>query len=173
MVLLAIAQFVDEHAVGFPGQATLSATTEQGVRTVRRHLDFLEKRGLLVRTPRWRKDGTRTSDLYQLAGGQRPAAKLAGYEPANRPNSAGQPAKMTATPAAKLAGDPVRDPNLSEILSDRSDRIISDSQNQNQGRRPITERERRHYEREERLADDRAKAPMDLREILKGLAGKE
>lgn len=63
MVLLAIAQFVDEHAVGFPGQATLSATTEQGVRTVRRHLDFLEKRGLLVRTPRWRKDGTRTSDL--------------------------------------------------------------------------------------------------------------
>lgn len=110
MVLLAIAQFADEHAVGFPGQATLSETTEQGVRTVRRHLDFLEKRGLLVRTPRWRKDGTRTSDLYQLAGGQRPAAKLAGYEMANRPNSAGQPAKMTATPAAKLAGDPVRDP---------------------------------------------------------------
>lgn len=98
-VLVALARFTDSDGTCYPAQLTLAAMTEFGERTVRRHLKYLENRGLILRTPRGKADGTRDSDLYKLAGAPfEPAAKVAG-------SPSEQPANLNARRAAKLAGD--------------------------------------------------------------------
>ena len=65
--LVAVANYADEAGTCFPGQALLARQTEQGVRTVRRHLADFEARGLLCRRTRSRTEGRgRTSDRYRL-----------------------------------------------------------------------------------------------------------
>jgi hypothetical protein len=66
LVLIALANCADEAGLCFPGQKYLSKHTSQGVRTVRRHLDYLEMKGWIERRERRRQDGTRTSDLFVL-----------------------------------------------------------------------------------------------------------
>lgn len=112
-VLVALAEFADEGALAYPSQATLANMTGQAERTVRAHLVYLEEKGLIKRTGRWRPDGTRTSDLFQLSGGFKPAAKSAAY---NRQDSARLPAKSAASPPAESASDPVREKELSVEL---------------------------------------------------------
>jgi DNA-binding transcriptional ArsR family regulator len=64
--LVAVAHFVDRNGEGWPGQKSLAGMTMQAPRTISRHLKQLEKRGVLARRPRFRRDGSRTSDLYIL-----------------------------------------------------------------------------------------------------------
>ena len=65
-VLVALAHFCDRKGEGWPGQRSIADMTMQKTRTVRRHLVSLEKRGVIARRARYRKDGSRTSDLYRL-----------------------------------------------------------------------------------------------------------
>lgn len=65
-VLVCLADAADSSGRSFPGQRRLSDMTGMGVRTLRRHLERLEELGYLRREERRRKDGTRTSDEYQL-----------------------------------------------------------------------------------------------------------
>jgi hypothetical protein len=69
-VLVALADGAgDEDYSCISGQERLARMTGQGVRTVRRHLDDLERAGLIVRERRKRKDGSRTSDRCFLQVG--------------------------------------------------------------------------------------------------------
>lgn len=66
-VLICLSNYADGEGRCFPGQRRLAENTEMGERTVRRHLADLEAAGLIGRTHRYRDDGSRTSDEYQLA----------------------------------------------------------------------------------------------------------
>ncbi|MFA5567586.1 MAG: helix-turn-helix domain-containing protein [Trueperaceae bacterium] len=65
-VLVCLADAADSSGRSFPGQKRLSDMTGMSVSTLRRHLKRLEADGYLQREERRRKDGTRTSDEYQL-----------------------------------------------------------------------------------------------------------
>jgi len=102
-VLVVLAALTGFDGTCYPAQLTLVRITELAERTVRRHLKYLEDRRLIERTPRWKADGTRDSDLYALAGAPfEPAAKMAGSQ-------SGQPANLNAGPAAKMVGDQIRE----------------------------------------------------------------
>ena len=75
LILLALAAFADKDGVCYPGQAKLAAMSGMTSRTVRTHLATLEAREVIKRTSRWREDGTRNTDIYQLVG---PAEEFAG-----------------------------------------------------------------------------------------------
>ncbi|SIT50476.1 hypothetical protein BN2476_830047 [Paraburkholderia piptadeniae] len=64
--LMGVAQFADEDGYCWPGQRMLAEYTEQGERTVREHLVWLESNGYLSRCARKRPDGTNASDAYYL-----------------------------------------------------------------------------------------------------------
>ena len=121
-VLVTIANFADGTGSCYPDQDRLSAMTGMGLRTIRRHVQALEAAGMLTRAKRYRDDGTRTSDEYQLttelpaklAAGEAESlpAKPAGSEGSTtgqirqdyRPNSTGLPAKLaTSKPDAQQA----------------------------------------------------------------------
>ncbi|WP_325095434.1 helix-turn-helix domain-containing protein, partial [Burkholderia contaminans] len=63
---MGVAQFADEDGYCWPGQRMLAEYTEQGERTVRDHLVWLEANGYLTRCARKRPDGTNASDAYYL-----------------------------------------------------------------------------------------------------------
>lgn len=65
-VLVALADFADEQWSCFPGQERLAQMTGQDVRSVRRHIEELERLGLLTRERRFLANGQRTSDRYKL-----------------------------------------------------------------------------------------------------------
>ena len=117
LLLLALAECADFEASCYPGQNALAEMTHQTDRSVREHLKNLQARGLIQRTPRWRKDGTRTSDFYELAGGKRPAEKVSGSELDNRKVTTGVPEIFSGSPPEKFSGDPDPALILSENLS--------------------------------------------------------
>lgn len=61
-VLVALADSADSTGRSFRGQKNLAEMTGQSERAVRDHLDALERAGFVRRVPRFRSDGTRTSD---------------------------------------------------------------------------------------------------------------
>ena len=65
-VLVALADSANADGYCFPGQQRLARMTGQSVRSVRAHIKNLEADGYLRRSPRRRKDGSRTSDGYYL-----------------------------------------------------------------------------------------------------------
>ncbi|MGC9539959.1 helix-turn-helix domain-containing protein [Streptomyces sp. UG1] len=81
LVLLALCDFADEAWSCFPGQATLAEKTSQGERTVRRHLEWLEKEGFIVSRARF-SDGHRTSNRYTIHA-PRPSAPPPSASPTN------------------------------------------------------------------------------------------
>jgi hypothetical protein len=123
--LTCLVSYADEIGTCFPGQALIAEATEQGERTVRRHLAELEEAGVLCRELRHRDDGRgRTSDRFRLhirrcpvchqpaivAGWSSPSAAPAtvaserstGHcEPTNRPLTPDQP----ATVAGEVLGE--------------------------------------------------------------------
>lgn len=178
LVLLALAQFADEFAKAFPSQQTVSEMTLQGERSVRRHLQQLELAGLIQREPRWRKDGTRTSDQFQLAGGARPsvlganskqpgegigaqespsqpAAKLAGGDGPNRPKTTGPPAMVAATTG-----------QIGQGSCQRSDQRINHSSDLSTIQ---ANRSRKTTERERRCTEKQAARPLTDAEAKRGL----
>ena len=121
LVLVALADNATSDGECWPGQRHLAAKTGLGLSTVREALKHIEALKLLSRTPRQRRDGRgRTSDLYQLALDQPPAAE-GGQPPAhgttNRqlttdqpPGAGGQgtvrePSERTETPSGEGNGN--------------------------------------------------------------------
>ncbi len=110
-VLVTLANVADKDGVCYPSQKWLADETGQGERSVRRHLDWLEKAGLISRATRRRDDGSKRSDIFYLnwadteakpgTGDEHPgdphAAKMAGCE-------GDQAAKLSGGHAAKMAG---------------------------------------------------------------------
>jgi len=181
-VLVALANFADEDATCFPGQRLIAKMTGQSIRAARAHIEVLENAGLISRESRRRADGSLTSDRFRLAlPGRRlafsnhrqdlpEADSAAGKECGNQRQTLPEP------PARSAAHDPKeirqKDPKRrSPSVRSEVERATNNSRNQEQrrGRRP-TERERRFYEHEELLADERAKAPTAIREILASLS---
>jgi hypothetical protein len=80
-VLVAIANHADGDGLCHPGQARLARMVGCNERSIRTYVIALEAAGLVERKRRNRKDGSRTSDQYQLLGFL-PAIR-AGSQPAN------------------------------------------------------------------------------------------
>ena len=78
-VILVLANYADGDGVSFPGQQSIAKQASCTDRTVRRVLDSLEQRGIISRTQRRRRDGSRTSDVIVLVAFQQPD-KLSGSE---------------------------------------------------------------------------------------------
>lgn len=115
-VLMALADRADEEWSCFPSQVLIAEETEQSVRSVREHLAGLEDSGLIARQSRRRRDGTRTSDRYQLAGPHGLPADLAAGE--------GEPAADLAAGSASPAADSATssDQQVQSITTGRSRR---------------------------------------------------
>ncbi len=124
-VLVVLADFADAEGFCFPGQAKIAAMTCLDKRTISRHLAKWRTRGIIRRRARFRADGTRTSDIYQLCAPSdrlRPPNKKARSkedatsaeqpdrtstnQDGRRLNSTEPPDQNCATPADKLSGDP-------------------------------------------------------------------
>ena len=67
LVLVALADNADDDGVCWPGQKFLAEKTGMTDRSVRTILARLEGAHLIRRSPRFRKDGSRSSDLIELA----------------------------------------------------------------------------------------------------------
>lgn len=72
LVLLLLAHYSDKDMTCYPGQTRLADQAGMSDRNVRRAVSELEAKGLIYRQKRFRKDGTRTSDLYHLNVGSQP-----------------------------------------------------------------------------------------------------
>ncbi len=66
LALICLADHADGDGVCFPSQKSLAAKVGVSDRALRDALAWLEAEGFIVRTARHRKDGSRTSDAYQL-----------------------------------------------------------------------------------------------------------
>ena len=66
LVLLALADQANDSGVCFPGQKSLAVKCGLSERRLRDQLAALEEGGYIERKPRRRRDGYRTSDLYNL-----------------------------------------------------------------------------------------------------------
>lgn len=65
-ILMVLASYVGADGSCYPGQDTIARQACCSVKSVERALQAFEERGWLARTPRRRKDGSRTSDLLEL-----------------------------------------------------------------------------------------------------------
>lgn len=66
-LLICLANYANEKGECWPSQTTIAREAELGERATRDWLQKLETQGLITRTRRNRRDGSRTSDLIQLA----------------------------------------------------------------------------------------------------------
>lgn len=66
-VLLVLAEGANTSSQAFPSQQRIAEAAELGERTVRDALALLESKGLIVREARYRKGGSRKSNLYRLS----------------------------------------------------------------------------------------------------------
>jgi len=113
VILLALGDWADGDGVAFPGQKSLSKKTSIPERTLRRHLDELEERGLIARRRRTAPSGQRTSDEYKLAPptGQNGRLPTGQNEGDNRPTVAAtgnhqiEPSVTTTARARQLPPD--------------------------------------------------------------------
>lgn len=103
-VLVVLCDRADQDGRCWPSQADLARMTGMGQRTVRRHLEALESRGLIVRHERRAAGGSRRSDYFQITFCSQ-AAKLAGSE--NQGHIMSQAANLAGSQAANLAGSDI------------------------------------------------------------------
>lgn len=176
-MLVVLGNFADETGISYPSQKTLASITAQSERAVRDHLHQLELAGLIERRNRYRGDGTRTSDKFQLAGGFGPSA--------DRPQSGdkSRPQGTSLEPAADSAGGGADYRQISPRLpadssattgngcrgsvsdpSDEPKRSSGHPQNRNR-KRPETERERRFYLNHEDRPLSQAEAKRGLESV--------
>jgi hypothetical protein len=66
LVLIVLANYANDENEAWPSIKTLTTKTEQGEKTVWRHLKDLEKNGFISSQNRFSKDGSRSSNLYKL-----------------------------------------------------------------------------------------------------------
>ncbi|NJM30697.1 MAG: helix-turn-helix domain-containing protein [Rhizobiales bacterium] len=97
-LLICLANYANEKGECWPSQTTIAREAELGERATRDWLQKLEAQGLITRTRRNRRDGSRTSDLFQLAIGAKVAVetdqpaktadrKIQAANPAGRPGT--------------------------------------------------------------------------------------
>ena len=74
-ILLVLANYANEFGISWPSQPTVAEQAACNDRTVRRTLLEFETRGILKRFPRWRRNGSRQSDVILLVAfeGREPA----------------------------------------------------------------------------------------------------
>ena len=70
-ILVALSNYADEDGYCYPSQARLARDTGQSERSVRRHLAQLEADQWITRSERRRKNGSRTSDAFNLNWAER------------------------------------------------------------------------------------------------------
>lgn len=63
---IALANQAKDNGACFPSIRTIARRTGYSPNTVRKHLKTLQDAGLIGVTPRYRKDGTRTSNKYHM-----------------------------------------------------------------------------------------------------------
>lgn len=66
IVLLALADIADDEGICWPGHRSLAAKCSVTVRTVQRTIAALQAQGQLLIEPRYRQDGSRSSNRYRL-----------------------------------------------------------------------------------------------------------
>ena len=66
IVLLALADSADDAGICWPGHRSLAAKCSVTVRTVQRTIAALQAQGQLLIEPRYRQDGSRSSNRYRL-----------------------------------------------------------------------------------------------------------
>lgn len=115
LVLLALADFADEHQNCWPGQQTIAEKASVSERTLRRILSELEDDGYIKRARRNTQTGFRTSDSYHL---EILPAESAGRTPPTGQKSAptGQ-LRTTNRPTVAGTGEPSVEPSVKESLS--------------------------------------------------------
>lgn len=119
-VLVALAEF---PGIGqrecWPAQATLAAMTDFEERTVRKHLDVLEKQGYIKRSER-RKKGQRLTDMVTLLG------PVEAFGPTTKPperhagSTRGSHRNVVPEPPERHAGEPSLEPSGSRRDADAS-----------------------------------------------------
>ncbi|SIO58334.1 Helix-turn-helix domain-containing protein [Paraburkholderia phenazinium] len=126
-VLVAICDTANDEGVCWPSVATISARTSMGERTVQRHLEDLEKAGLVTRTFRRGR-----STNYLVHEGKFPyktPAKLAPPQDIH-PRQIGTPAKLATTPVNDDVAPP---PNSTETPAKLAPRTTSNLKKNHQG----------------------------------------
>ncbi|MBC9717792.1 helix-turn-helix domain-containing protein [Streptomyces sp. TRM66268-LWL] len=101
LVLLALCDYADESWSCFPGQETLATKTSQGERTVRRHLEWLEREGFIVSRARF-AHGRRTSNRYTIHSPSPNTPPLTPSSPRKGPSA--KPVNSPAEQAAEMTG---------------------------------------------------------------------
>lgn len=66
VILLCLANYADKHGACFPGHKTIAEECEVSVRSVAEWMNRLEDAGFIVRSRRFRNNGSRTSDSIVL-----------------------------------------------------------------------------------------------------------
>ena len=107
LLLLALANYANDERTCWPSQETLSHDTKYNARSIRRLMLSLEKKGEIVRRPRYSKQG-RSSDAYTLLFV--PLAVLRSGKVAV-PRSAGSGQQVYSV-ADRRTGEPVIEPRI-------------------------------------------------------------
>ncbi len=71
LTLVALSSYADEDSYCYPSQARLARDSGQSERSVRRHLAHLEANQWITRRERRRKNGSPTSDAFNLNWAER------------------------------------------------------------------------------------------------------
>lgn len=66
VLLIALANYANEHGESYPSIARMADETDQSQASVKRHLKTLEAMGLIVRSMRGNEDGGRATNRYKL-----------------------------------------------------------------------------------------------------------
>ena len=113
-VLLALADIADDEGVCWPGQRSLARKCSLTIRTVQRMLSGLENSGLLLIEPRFRNDGSRSSNQYRLPI-ETPHDKLSwGGDTGDR----GPTTPVTWPPDTGVVARTTTEPSLDTLLPD-------------------------------------------------------
>jgi len=116
LTLLALADFADAEDEAWPKRETLAAMVGVDSKgSITRNVAELERLGLISRTPRTRKNGSRTSNVYKLAV-------------ATPPTQTGVPTQQrSSTPTQQRGIPPTQQPSSPEPPVDPSDRTTTGS----------------------------------------------
>jgi hypothetical protein len=142
-VLMALADYADEHGRAWPSQVRIAADTEMSERTVRTAIGELIERGFLTRQTRFRPDGTRATDVLHLSmsegnrkhlpvdGGHRKQLPVDSEPPANDDATTGKSRTSHRQIASKLpaaaADKPLEELPTEELPKNGSEATASGS----------------------------------------------
>ena len=136
LVLLALADHSDDDGNCWPGVRGLSNKCRLGDRTLRTSIAALELMGFLTSTPRYREDGSQTSNFYQL-NMRGPSAE---YAPPPETAFTPPPAKSASPPLQNQQGSesPLEPSVEPKDFSEDSNRNSSSSESATD-KKPISE----------------------------------